>query len=305
MVAILALSFLVFHAIATRLQTMTIDPTFDRADELQLDSDERRTERRRQRVAAYHGRLNHIFNGSHYLLDANGSDLVTGENRFLPPPACTGHQVACAGPWTLAPHPSIPGRHVLVHRSGLGGPAAHLDVSSLLLPRDGRYGRAGLAGYGKSRDSHSPIANSIAAFGQGNLSVRVKTNRADEIGELGRSFNQMAERLERFIVSERRLLGDISHELRSPLARLKFAVKLARTSQDSKTAIDRIENDIDRIASLVSDIVEITFVEGDPALRGAETLQSPRSWTKWCATAPWKLRRADAASSSWAASMDR
>src|ERR1019366_8770195 len=82
----------------------------------------------------------------------------------------------------------------------------------------------------------------------------------------------MAERLQRLIVSERRLLGDISHELRSPLARLKFAVKLARTSPDSKAALDRIERDVDRITSLVADIVEITFVEGDPALRGAETV---------------------------------
>ena len=70
-------------------------------------------------------------------------------------------------------------------------------------------------------------------FGQGNLSVRVETDRDDEIGQLGRSFNEMAERLERLIVSERRLLSDISHELRSPLARLKFAMKLARTSSDS------------------------------------------------------------------------
>jgi signal transduction histidine kinase len=116
------------------------------------------------------------------------------------------------------------------------------------------------------------IAGSIAQFGHGDLSVRVGTRRADEIGQLGRSFDQMAERLERLIVSERRLLGDISHELRSPLARLKFAVKLARTSQDTNTALDRIERDVNRIASLVSDIVEITFVEADPALHGAEAV---------------------------------
>ena len=64
----------------------------------------------------------------------------------------------------------------------------------------------------------SPIrrtAFTIALFGQGDLAARVKTKREDEIGQLGRSFNQMAERLERLIVSERRLLGDISHELRS------------------------------------------------------------------------------------------
>src|SRR5207342_3453705 len=103
--------------------------------------------------------------------------------------------------------------------------------------------------------------------------IRVETKRDDEIGQLGRSFNQMAERLERLIVSERRLLSDISHELRSPLARLKFAVKLARTSADTNVALDRIARDVDRITSLVSDIVEITFVEDDPALRGAETVR--------------------------------
>ena len=118
------------------------------------------------------------------------------------------------------------------------------------------------------------IAASIALFGQGNLSVRVNTRRQDEIGQLGRSFNQMAERLERLIVSERRLLGDISHELRSPLARLKFAIKLARTSADSKSALDRIERDVDRIASLVAGIVEINFIECGPVVEGAEIVRA-------------------------------
>jgi signal transduction histidine kinase len=80
----------------------------------------------------------------------------------------------------------------------------------------------------------------------------------------------MAERLQRLIASERRLLGDISHELRSPLARMKFAVKLARTSADRNAALDRIERDVDRIASLVADIVEIAFIESGPAVQGAE-----------------------------------
>jgi signal transduction histidine kinase len=114
------------------------------------------------------------------------------------------------------------------------------------------------------------IAGTIALFGQGNLSVRVDSKRQDEIGQLGRTFNQMAERLELLIVSERRLLGDISHELRSPLARLKFAIKLARTSADSKAALDRIERDVNRISSLVADIVQINFIEAGPAGQAAE-----------------------------------
>ena len=84
------------------------------------------------------------------------------------------------------------------------------------------------------------IAASIALFGQGNLSTRVQSRRQDEIGQLARSFDQMAGRLQKLIVSERRMLGDISHELRSPLARLKFAIKLARISPDSEAALDRI-----------------------------------------------------------------
>ncbi len=111
------------------------------------------------------------------------------------------------------------------------------------------------------------IAATIARFGHGDLTARVNTTRSDEIGQLGRSFNQMAERLERLIASERRLLGDISHEVRSPLARLKFAVKLARTAPDPKSALDRIERDVDRITALVADIVEITFIEGNPTVQ--------------------------------------
>jgi signal transduction histidine kinase len=117
------------------------------------------------------------------------------------------------------------------------------------------------------------IETSIAQFGRGNLSVRVNTKRQDEIGQLGRSFDQMAERLEHLIANERRLLGDISHELRSPLARLKFAIKLARTSPDSKSALDRIERDVNRIASLVADIVQITFIEDNPALQTTEDVR--------------------------------
>jgi signal transduction histidine kinase len=273
MLAILALSFVVFQAIANRLQRLTIEPTFNRFDELQLDSERRAFERGgRQGLIEYEDRLNHIFTGAHYLLDANGIDLVTGENRsdLLPPPPATSLRARSHGHWIIARR-SQDGKYWfaavgLLNRIQtwaflpyyflvIGATAAMVWLASVVVVIPIRR-----------------IASTIAAFGQGDLSVRVKTDRPDEIGQLGRSFNQMAERLERLIVSERRLLGDISHELRSPLARLKFAVKLARTSQDSKTAIDRIEKDVNRIASLVSDIVEITFLEGDPALCGTESV---------------------------------
>ena len=113
----------------------------------------------------------------------------------------------------------------------------------------------------------SPIRNltaTVERFGRGDLSARWNTRRHDEIGYLGRAFNETADRLQRLLTSERRLLADISHELRSPLARLKFAVRLARSSPDQGHALDRIERDVDRITFMVSELVEITRAEGDP-----------------------------------------
>ena len=107
-------------------------------------------------------------------------------------------------------------------------------------------------------------------FGRGDLSARWHTRRRDEIGYLARAFNETAERLQRLLTSERRLLADISHELRSPLARLKFAVRLARSSPEQGHALDRIERDVDRITSMVSELVEITRAEGDPEARKFE-----------------------------------
>lgn len=274
MLAILALSFLVFQAIANRLQRMTIEPTFNRFDELQLDDERSAFESGgRKELSEYEDRLNHIFTGAHYLLDANGNDLVTGENRsdLLPPPPANSLRTRSHGHWIIARR-SQDGKYWFA----AVGLSYRIQIWTFLpyyfLVIGATAAMVWLVAVGVVMPIRR-IANLIAAFGQGDLSVRVKTRRPDEIGQLGRSFNQMAERLERLIVSERRLLGDISHELRSPLARLKFALKLARTSQDTKTAIDRIEKDVDRIASLVSDIVEITFLEGDPALRGTETVR--------------------------------
>ena len=85
------------------------------------------------------------------------------------------------------------------------------------------------------------VTDTVVRFGQGDMSARTYLLRQDEIGWLARSFNDMAERLEGLLVSERRLLEDISHELRSPLARMKLAIKLARTSTDPGAALDRVE----------------------------------------------------------------
>jgi signal transduction histidine kinase len=100
----------------------------------------------------------------------------------------------------------------------------------------------------------------------GNLGARVAnrlTKRHDEVGQLGRDFNVMAERLESMVKAQQRLLGDISHELRSPLARLGVALGLARqrSGNEANGALDRIERESDSLNEMISQLLELTRLE--------------------------------------------
>lgn len=273
MVGILSLSFLVFHAISDRMQKTNIDPIFERFDEMQLENGRAALSSGGPKALGdYMASLDRIFGGSHFLLDSHGIDLVSGESKasLLPPPPSTQSRIQLHGRWIITRR-SVDGQYwftVLGHLN-------RMQIWTFLPYYFLVIGSTGALCWLAASGVVSPIRKietAIAQFGQGNLSARVNAKRQDEIGQLGRSFNQMAERLEHLIANERRLLGDISHELRSPLARLKFAIKLARTSPDSKSSLDRIERDVDRIASLVADIVQITFIEENPALQNTENV---------------------------------
>ena len=86
---------------------------------------------------------------------------------------------------------------------------------------------------------------------------------ADEVGQLGRDFNSMAERLESMVKAQQRLLGDISHELRSPLARLGVALGLARqrSGAEANGALDRIERESDNLNEMISQLLTLTRLE--------------------------------------------
>jgi two-component system sensor histidine kinase CpxA len=101
---------------------------------------------------------------------------------------------------------------------------------------------------------------------EGNLGARVAnklTKRRDEVGQLGRDFNVMAERLESMVKAQQRLLGDISHELRSPLARLGVALGLVRqrSGAEANGALDRIERESDNLNEMISQLLELTRLE--------------------------------------------
>jgi signal transduction histidine kinase len=114
------------------------------------------------------------------------------------------------------------------------------------------------------------LAETVRRFGIGDLSARVYSRRHDGIGNVARAFDQMADRMETLLTAERRLLQDISHELRSPLARLSFAAELARTSPDREAAARRVNREIDQLTDLAQSLLHVTRGEGDLSARKLE-----------------------------------
>src|SRR5262249_1905607 len=112
----------------------------------------------------------------------------------------------------------------------------------------------------------------LERFGRGELGVRYHLARRDEIGELAQAFNRMADQITTLLSAERRLLQDAPHELRSPLARLGFAVELARSSPDREAALGRIRKEASRLNHLVDELLELTRAEGDPSGRVLEAV---------------------------------
>ncbi len=115
----------------------------------------------------------------------------------------------------------------------------------------------------------SPLQRMRAAtqrLKEGDLSARAAAGlegRRDEIGDVVRDFDAMAERIEILMQAQRQLLSDISHELRSPLARLNVALELARrTSGEGAAAhLARIEGEAERMNDLIGRLLALSRAE--------------------------------------------
>lgn len=119
-----------------------------------------------------------------------------------------------------------------------------------------------------ARHFSRPIASLRRAFdaaAAGDLGVRVypsMADRHDELTDLGRAFDHMSERLQALMDGQRQLLHDVSHELRSPLARLQAAIDIARQQPDrSEAALQRVEKESRQMDVLVGELLTLSRLE--------------------------------------------
>lgn len=113
-----------------------------------------------------------------------------------------------------------------------------------------------------------PLARSVTAplaglsslarrFGKGDLTARFRSRRRDEIGALGRAFDDMADRIAALRRSEKELLANVSHELRTPLARIRLALELVTDGDRDKASsyLTDIAEDLAELERLLDDVL--------------------------------------------------
>jgi two-component system sensor histidine kinase CpxA len=111
------------------------------------------------------------------------------------------------------------------------------------------------------------LTQSALQIADGDLSHRVMVKGKDEIGELGRSFNRMADKLERMIRGGRELTANISHELRSPLARVRVAEELLKEKlkrgeyEGCYRHLDEIREDVNELDHLIGRILALSKLD--------------------------------------------
>lgn len=113
------------------------------------------------------------------------------------------------------------------------------------------------------------LRSAFEALANGDMDMRlapVMGSRRDELADLGRDFDSMAQRLQQLMDGQRRVLHDVSHELRSPLARLQAAIGLARQQPErTEDSMARIEREGERMDALVSELLTLSRLEAGMA----------------------------------------
>jgi signal transduction histidine kinase len=200
--------------------------------------------------------------------------LLAATGVRIPPPLALGpvrrlHQEgrALVQGHRLASAPAGPGRYAAVAmRLSAEDVAWRLAGAMALLVMVLAVGSAPLArAIARPIEHLSRVARRL---GEGDLSARANLRRGDEIGELARTFDEMAERFAQLLEGQRELLANVSHELRTPLSRVRVALSLAAEADPAEAArhLREAERDVLELERLVADLLTATRLDGGGGL---------------------------------------
>ena len=180
-----------------------------------------------------------------------GGFAEPGANTALERPEPPAAQVRRPGP------PASPGHH---------GPPPGVPLGPLLTFFASGVLIVGVGAVLSWRWMAQPLAelSKVArALGSGDLKARAELDRADEIGELGRGFDEMAERVEGLVLTQKELLANVSHELRTPLARIRVALDIASEGDAlaARNSLEEIAVDLGELEGMIDDILTTTRMD--------------------------------------------
>lgn len=141
------------------------------------------------------------------------------------------------------------------------------------------------------------LREGFEAMEAGRLDVRIGQSvghRRDEVADLVRDFDRMASRLDKLVQAQTRLLHDVSHELRSPLARMQIGIDLAgQNPARTGEAIARVEKELERLNLLVGDVLDFSRLEASSGRQATEAIDLATLVADIVADADFEARAAD------------
>ena len=133
------------------------------------------------------------------------------------------------------------------------------------------------------------MGQSMDRISMGDLEHRVGASGRDEVARMGRSFNTMADRIHSMIRGQKELMAGVSHELRSPLARMKLSLELLRAQGADESRLQDLESEVDALDGMVEELLVASRLD-----LGSETLAPTDVSTEQLAADAWRRVAAQA-----------